>query len=110
MKALRIFFLTSLFAAAFPGYAHAQYGGGYGYGPGVMHWGYGMMGWFGPIFMLVFWVLIIIAAVYIIKWIAGLSQSETFKTSEAPLDILKKRYAKGEITKAEFEEMKKDVS
>jgi putative membrane protein len=78
--------------------------------PGVMHWGYGMMGWFGPIFMLVFWVLIIIAAVYIIKWIAGLSQSETFKTSEAPLDILKKRYAKGEITKAEFEEMKKDVS
>ena len=89
MKALRTFSFLSLFTAAFSGDAHAQYGGGYG--PGMMHWGYGMMGWFGPVFMLVFWILIIIAVVYIIKWMAGLSRSETAKSGETPLDILARR-------------------
>jgi putative membrane protein len=31
------------------------------------------------------------------------------KTNEAILEILKTRYAKGEITKEEFEQMKKDI-
>jgi uncharacterized membrane protein len=31
------------------------------------------------------------------------------KTSESPMDILKKRYANGEISKEEFEKMKKEI-
>ncbi len=33
----------------------------------------------------------------------------TFRTTESPLDILKKRYARGEINKEEFENMSKDL-
>lgn len=30
-------------------------------------------------------------------------------TEESPLDIIKKRYARGEISKSEFEQMQKDI-
>jgi len=72
-----------------------------------MHWGYEWgMGGFGWIFMIVFWVLVISGVVYLIRLIAG---AEKGKKDETPLDILKKRYAKGEITREQFENMKDDI-
>lgn len=75
-----------------------------------MHWGNYGWGWgmgFGWIFMIVFWILIILGIVYLIKLIAGGTGRE--KTAETATDILKKRYAKGEITKEEFDRMKEDL-
>ena len=74
----------------------------------MMQWGnYGWGMGFGWLFMAIFWILIILGLVYLIKLIAG---GEKRATGETALDILKKRYANGEISKEEFEEKKKDLS
>ena len=69
------------------------------------------MGWFGIIFMLIFWVMVIVGLVSLIKW---LIQTTSREQSEAGggrvLDILKERYTRGEIDKREYKEMRKDLS
>ena len=74
--------------------------------------GYGSygMGWFGGIFMIVFWVLVIAGVVLLVRWVAASSKKrETGGVADSPLEILKSRYARGEINKEEFEEKKKDL-
>jgi len=62
---------------------------------------------FGWVFMVLFWVLVILGIVYLIQLIAKGSKKEETETA---LDILKKRYARGEITKEEFEKIKDDLT
>ena len=74
----------------------------------MMNWGnYGWGMGFGWIFMILFWALVILGVAYIVQAISrrtGQSGAEG-----TPLDILKKRYAKGKISKEEFERMKDDL-
>lgn len=63
---------------------------------------------FSWVFMLLFWALIITGVVIAVKWL--MDQSHVTQGQEkTPLDILKERYAKGEINKEEFESKKKDL-
>ncbi len=78
---------------------------GYG-GWNNMMGGWNVLGFLGWIPMLIFWVLIILGVVTLIRYLTRSSQPQDSK----PLEILKKRYAQGEIDKKEFEQMKKDVS
>ena len=63
------------------------------------------------IFMMIIWGLVIAALVILIRWLLRTTQ----RTSNLPqggnsaLEILKERYAKGEIDKTEFEEKKHDI-
>src|SRR3989344_3543867 len=65
--------------------------------------GFCLLGW---IPMLLFWILLILGVVALIRYLGRSSQGQENKT---PLDILKERYARGEIDKKEFEEKKKDL-
>lgn len=65
--------------------------------------------WF---FSILFWVLIIAGVVFITRWFLERSQDKkegSGLNKETALDILKKRYARGEIDQETFEQMKKDI-
>lgn len=79
-------------------------------------WGWmgsGMMGswmWFMPIFFIAFWGLVIWGIVAIVRGLSGSRGSDSGSNrSDSALEILDKRYARGEIDKAEYEERKKDL-
>jgi putative membrane protein len=68
-----------------------------------MNWGWG-----GGI-MMIFWVVLIVALIYWVIHTANRSSNQQSLQSESAMDILKKRYARGEISKEEFEMRKKDL-
>jgi len=59
--------------------------------------------------MWLIWILIAAAIVFAVVGIGRRSGNFSAGASESALDILKKRYAKGEISKEEFEERKQDI-
>ena len=80
----------------------------YDYGWGG-HWGMGYgVGW---IFMVLFWLLVIVAIAAVVKWLFTSTRSPATHTptpnGKSPLDVLKMRYARGEIGREEYEERRR---
>lgn len=84
----------------------------YGWGPHMMGWGSGWFGMiFGPIFMILVLAVVIAVAVLLVRWLGGSWQAaaphQPLPPARAPLDILKERFARGEIDAQEFEERRR---
>ena len=64
-------------------------------------WGIGMMA-----MMFLFWVLFIVGLIVGIRWLIGKGKEQK---QDSALEILRERYARGEINKEEFEAKRKDL-
>jgi putative membrane protein len=65
---------------------------------------------FGPLFMILLLALVIAVAVLGVRWVGGPHQGVSAPSDSpgrTPLDILKERFARGEIDKSEFEERRR---
>jgi len=66
---------------------------------------------YGMFFGMIFWVLILVGIIALVIWVIQRSDAvNVAPQKESALDILKKRYARGEIDKEEFEEKRKLLS
>jgi putative membrane protein len=77
----------------------------------MMHWGnFGGMGYggFGGIIMILFWAFVILGIVYLLKQI--FSDKKVTSRTESAENILKKRYAAGEIATEEYYERLRVIS
>jgi len=84
----------------------------YGWGPHMMGWGggwYAMI--FGPFFMILFLAVLVAVVAILVRWLGGpwhgAMPPHQFPPVRTPLDILKERFARGEIDKAEFEDRRR---
>lgn len=74
---------------------------------GAMGWGGGVL---GAVPMVLWWVLIILGIVVLAKWLlAGTSRGQAASGDRA-LEVLRERYARGEIDKDEFDKRKRDLA
>ncbi len=75
-------------------------------------WGYGgwgqWMGWLGPLFMVALWGSIITGGVFLVRALVWRGRRPSDEDSS--LEILKRRYARGEIGKQEYEEKRSDLT
>ena len=71
--------------------------------------GFGGM-WLGGLLMLVFWLFVLGGIVWLVLTLArSQSASPTSAAGQTPLELLRVRYARGEITKEQFDQMRRDL-
>jgi putative membrane protein len=71
-------------------------------------WGGGWWMFLGPLMFIVFIAAMVAAVVVVVRWLSGShGAAPPSPPGKTPLDILKERYARGEIDKEDFEERRR---
>ena len=68
-------------------------------------WGMGL----GFVFMLLFWGLVILGIIALIRWLMTQSSPTRSSRDKSPLEIVQERYARGEIDREEYEQKMRDL-
>ena len=80
--------------------------------------GFGMGHWIGGILMVLFWILVIVGLVYLVRYLIQRGGGDSSERSRggsregaepSALELLKQRYARGEMSREEYLEKKKDM-
>jgi len=80
-----------------------------------MRWGWGWGGgygspfwWLGPVLMALFWIAVLGGIVVLIRQMVRRDRGQD--RDDTALQILQRRYARGEISKEQYEEMRRELS
>lgn len=66
--------------------------------------GWGAMGWFGGILMVLFWAAVILLIVWAVR---AFTPTTRVREEDTALEILRRRYAAGELSQAEYDQARR---
>ncbi len=75
----------------------------------MMDYGWGMMGGFGLIWMLLFWGVLIALAVWLVSQLFPSVKAGRSEDGPSAREILKRRYARGELTEEQYQQMSQRI-
>lgn len=82
----------------------------------MMNYWFGPMGWIGMIISMVIWLIVVGGIIWLVVWAirrasqGGFTSTMTPPAGQSPKDIAQMRYARGEITREQYQQILEDLN